>query len=230
MARATAILIDGGYFIKRYRVLYPSYSEQTPARVAKLLHEWCRNHLQQKNEEKSRELFRIYYYDCPPIEKKIQNPISKELIDFAESKEYHFRKELHQELRKLRKVALRWGRLAENGSWQLKPQKFKDLLTGEMLIEDLTPEDVFYMVHQKGIDLKIGMDIATITLKGFVDQIILIAGDSDFVPAAKLARREGIDFILDPMWNPISDELYEHIDGLRSTCTNPRKMEDFQPA
>ncbi len=27
-----------------------------------------------------------------------------------------------------------------------------------------------------------------------IDQIILIAGDSDFVPAAKLARREGIDF------------------------------------
>ena len=30
--------------------------------------------------------------------------------------------------------------------------------------------------------------------------IILVAVDSDFVPAAKLARREGIDFILDPMW------------------------------
>jgi uncharacterized LabA/DUF88 family protein len=49
-----------------------------------------------------------------------------------------------------------------------------------------------------------------------VDQIILVAGDSDFVPAAKLARREGIDFILDPMWAPIRDDLHEHIDGLRS--------------
>lgn len=65
--------------------------------------------------------------------------------------------------------------------------------------------------------MKIGLDIASITLKKQVDQIILIAGDSDFVPAAKLARREGIDFILDPMWNPIKPHLFEHIDGLRST-------------
>ena len=49
-----------------------------------------------------------------------------------------------------------------------------------------------------------------------VDQIILISGDSDFVPAAKLARREGIDFILDPLWASIKPNLHEHIDGLRS--------------
>lgn len=65
--------------------------------------------------------------------------------------------------------------------------------------------------------MKIGLDIASITLKKQVNQIILIAGYSDFVPAAKLARREGIDFLLDPMWNPIKPHLFEHIDGLRST-------------
>ena len=54
-----------------------------------------------------------------------------------------------------------------------------------------------------------------------VDQIILVSGDSDFVPAAKLARREGIDFILDPMWHRVSDDLLEHIDGLKSVC--PKK-------
>lgn len=50
-----------------------------------------------------------------------------------------------------------------------------------------------------------------------VEQIILISGDSDFVSAAKLARREGIDFILDPLDAPIKPDLFEHIDGLR-TC------------
>lgn len=64
--------------------------------------------------------------------------------------------------------------------------------------------------------MKIGIDIASITYKKQVDQIILIAGDSDFVPAAKMARREGIDFILDPMWSNIKDDLFEHIDGLKS--------------
>lgn len=49
-----------------------------------------------------------------------------------------------------------------------------------------------------------------------VDRIILISGDSDFVLAAKLARREGIDFILDPLWASIEPNLHEHIDGLRS--------------
>lgn len=65
------------------------------------------------------------------------------------------------------------------------------------------------------------MDIASMSYKHQVNQIILISGDSDFVPAAKLARREGIDFILDPMWNPIKSNLSEHIDGLHTCCRRP---------
>ena len=57
-----------------------------------------------------------------------------------------------------------------------------------------------------------------------VDRIVLISGDSDFVPAAKLARREGIDFILDPLYNHIPADLSEHIDGLR-TCDNRYKQD-----
>lgn len=64
--------------------------------------------------------------------------------------------------------------------------------------------------------MKIGIDIASLAYKKQIDQIILISGDSDFVPAAKLARREGIDFILDPLWASIKPNLHEHIDGLRS--------------
>ena len=43
------------------------------------------------------------------------------------------------------------------------------------------------------------------------------------MPAAKLARREGIDFILDPMWNAISPDLFEHIDGLKTYCKKMKK-------
>jgi uncharacterized LabA/DUF88 family protein len=49
-----------------------------------------------------------------------------------------------------------------------------------------------------------------------------MAGDSDFVPAAKLARKEGIDVTLDPMWQLMSDDLLESIDGIRSTTPNPK--------
>lgn len=71
-------------------------------------------------------------------------------------------------------------------------------------------------VFQKGVDMRIGIDIASLAFKKQVDQIILISGDSDFVPAAKQARREGIDFILDPMRSPIKEDLFEHIDGMRT--------------
>ena len=51
----------------------------------------------------------------------------------------------------------------------------------------------------------------------------LIAGDSDFVPAAKFARKEGVDFILDPMMNHIDPSLHEHIDGLMSIKNMSKK-------
>ena len=105
----------------------------------------------------------------------------------------------------------------------IKPSKTKELLKGLIDVNDLTEDDVQFDFIQKMVDMKIGLDIASITLKKQADQIILIAGDSDFVPAAKLARREGIDFILDPMWNPIKPHLFEHIDGLHSTFKPIRK-------
>ena len=74
--------------------------------------------------------------------------------------------------------------------------------------------------------MRIGVDIASIAFKKQVNQIILIAGDSDFVPAAKLARREGIDFILDPMGNPVSEDLFEHIDGVRTQKLTTSAVQD----
>ena len=50
------------------------------------------------------------------------------------------------------------------------------------------------------MNMRIGIDISSLAIKKQVDQIVLFAGDADFVPAAKLARREGVDFVLDPMW------------------------------
>ena len=94
-----------------------------------------------------------------------------------------------------------------------------------MALENITEDDFQISIKQKGVDMKIGLDIASLAYKKQVDQIVLIAGDSDFVPAAKLARREGIDFILDPMGKTINAELFEHIDGLRSYYKNLKKAE-----
>ena len=98
----------------------------------------------------------------------------------------------------------------------LHPDATKELLARKRTLDDLTENDVYMEIRQKGIDMKIGVDIASLALKRLVDTIILIAGDADFVPAAKLARREGIDFILHPMSAHIDPSLFEHIDGLCS--------------
>ena len=64
--------------------------------------------------------------------------------------------------------------------------------------------------------MRIGLDVASLAYGRYVDQIILIAGDSDFIPVAKMARRNGIDFILDPMKQYIKPKLSEHIDGIET--------------
>lgn len=208
-----AILIDGGFFVKRFNNLYNKDRSMTGTQVADHLYTMAHAHVGNKNS-----LYRIFYYDCIPLSKKIHNPISKKLIDFSKSDEYKFRVELMEALKQKRKVALRLGTLKTNNNWQLHSNATKALLSGEKTVADLNESDVFLDIKQKGIDMKIGVDIASLALKRFVDTIVLFSGDSDFVPAAKLARREGIDFILDPMNANVEPQLFEHIDGMRS-CT-----------
>jgi uncharacterized LabA/DUF88 family protein len=64
--------------------------------------------------------------------------------------------------------------------------------------------------------MRIGLDIASLAYGRYVDQVVLIAGDSDFVPVAKMARRNGIDFLLDPLKQFPKKLLLEHVDGIES--------------
>lgn len=214
----TAILIDGAFFIKRIRSLKLVSNHYDAQRMADLAFRYAIKHLKYKvhGQNQRDELYRIFFYDCVPFEKKMHNPISKRAIDFAKTDEAQFRHALHEHLKKKRKLALRLGKLSENAQWTLKPQKMKALLSNPA--EPITENDVMLDIKQKGVDMRIGLDIASMALKKQVDKMVLFSGDSDFVPAAKLARREGIDFILDPMWNHIPPDLFEHIDGLRTAC------------
>jgi uncharacterized LabA/DUF88 family protein len=231
----TAILIDGAFFIKRFRAIEPQNSYNA-RRTAECAHRWACAHLvrgrrnggpleaqpdRQRARETRRDLYRIFFYDCPPLDKKMHNPIDKKAIDFGRSDEAKFRLELHEELRRMRKVALRLGHLSSYTPWAIKPDVVSALLSKKIEMSNLTPEDVFVDFRQKGVDMRIGLDVSSLAFKKQVDQIVLIAGDADFVPAAKQARREGIDFVLDPMWQHIPPNLHEHIDGLRSTCPQP---------
>jgi uncharacterized LabA/DUF88 family protein len=219
----TAILIDGGFLLRRFRSCYPNKDHADPQIVAKTIFEMSLFHLEEKSHL-PHDLYRIFFYDCPPLQKLAHFPITRRSVSFAKTPQAIFRLALHDELRKRRKVALRLGHLMDHAEWKLKEGKLKLLLGGQLRFEDLKDEDFEYVAAQKGVDMRIGLDIASLSFKKQVDQIILVAGDSDFVPAAKLARREGIDFILDPMWHSIHPSLHEHVDGVRSTCPNPSLM------
>ena len=94
----------------------------------------------------------------------------------------------------------------------------KNLNNGEQLtINDLSDNDFHFELRQKGVDMRIGIDIATLALKKQVDTIVLFSGDGDFIPAAKLARIEGVRFILDIMGQKVSNNLLEHVDIITSS-------------
>ncbi len=187
----TAILVDGGFYRKRAAALWGVRSAKERA---KELIAYCQAHI--KNQ--GAELYRVFYYDCA---------WSNQFLD---------------ELRKARKFAVRLGSLSEiSAGYNLKGDTTKKLFSEKITIDDITENDFSITIEQKGVDMKLGIDISSMAYKKQVDQIILISGDSDFVPAAKLARREGIDFILDPMWAPIKNNLPEHVDGIHS-CWNKK--------
>ena len=214
-----AVLVDGGFFLKRYVSLNKhkkTFDRFDFVRTANAIHKAALKHV--KNDH---TLYRIFYYDCVPLAKKSQNPISKKPVDLSKTDIYKFRMGLFEELKKKRKVALRLGELRDNLRWVFTPDTTKELLRGKTELSKLDETAVFYDVRQKGTDIMLGVDVASLAYKKLVEQIVLISGDSDFVPAAKLARREGIDFILDPMWNSIAPDLFEHIDGLNSTSPKP---------
>ena len=229
----TAILVDGGY----YRKLAKHYAgEKTPLERAAELESYCRKHLRNRDvftidEKKQRhyqysDLYRIFYYDCEPVAKKVYHPLLKTSIDFSKQPTFKWMNDFLVCLKEKRKFALRLGFLAgEEAFYTLDNSILKKFFRKEISVDDITEKDFFVTIRQKGVDMKIGLDIASLAYKKQVDQIVLIAGDSDFVPAAKLARREGIDFILDPMGKTVNSNLFEHIDGLRSNYKSLQKEE-----
>lgn len=222
-----AILVDGGFYLKRAKHLW---GKKTPADRARELNEYCLRHLKEKGIR--HDLYRIFYYDCPPMEKNVYHPLLQKAVDFSKSNQYSWMSSFLEELKKKRKLALRMGRLAEEqAEFTICKKALSKLCRGELSVGDLTEDDFCLAVTQKGVDMKIGLDISSISAQGKVDRIVLISGDSDFVPAAKMARRAGIDFVLDSLWAPIRPDLYEHIDGWHSCTEKPheKKSEKATP-
>lgn len=230
----TAIFVDGGFYRKRAAT---RWGHKDPKLRANELYAYCMSHIQKvrtndvyiysDNKQlhpkdcvgSDRQLYRIFYYDCNPLSKVVYHPYLKKNIDFEKTDTYKWTLEFFSYLKEQRKMCLRKGYLLDSdATFAIKPNRMKALLQNRITLDDLTEMDFSPSWRQKGVDMKLGIDIASLAYRRQVDQIILIAGDSDFVPAAKVARREGIDVILDPMgMSSIADSLKEHIDGVQ-TC------------
>lgn len=217
-----AIMIDGGFFLKRLNCLCKPEDRNNVDYIIKMIQILCSEHANKMDQK----IYRVFYYDCPPLSKGIHNPLSKKFVRFDKSELYGFKMDLFDKLRNMRKMALRLGRinLDTSSSWQIRPEVAKELLAGRKNIENLDAEtDIIPNIRQKQVDMKIGIDIASMVLKHQVNTIVLVAGDGDFVPASKMARREGVDFILDPMWAHINPDLNEHVDGIRSVLFHRKR-------
>jgi uncharacterized LabA/DUF88 family protein len=208
----TAILVDGGFYRSRARTLW---GHKKPEDRVMELRDYCYKHLNDNYE--NRYLYRVFYYDCPPISKNIYNPITQRTEDLSKTSEFAWMNSFLNGLKHQRKFALRMGQINDNQlHYSLKPEATKKILRGELKLEEILQSDLMLNIEQKGVDMRIGVDISSLVFKSQINQIILISGDSDFVPASKQARREGVDFILDPMRAKIRDDLFEHIDGIRT--------------
>lgn len=232
---ATATLVDGAFFLRRFHHVFPDHDRDDPQAVAHGLGMLAYWHLVQRigasqvmeqvarNDllGESREFYRIFFYDCQPLTKRMHTPLRKRSVDFGKSAEAIFRLDLHRQIRKLRKVALRLGRLNDTSKWRLSEKATLRLIADPTSFLPVD-EDFEIDTKQKGVDMRLGLDVASLAFKGQVDQIVIVAADADFVPAAKLARREGIDVILDRMGDQrAATDLIEHVDGVRD-CYLPR--------
>ena len=161
----TAILVDGGFYRKRANKLFGSSS---PEEAAKQLHRYCMTLLNDKYEH--RNLYRIFYYDCPPSDKVVYHPLTGKSVNLKKSPDYEWMTMFLQELRKFRKVALRLGRMSENGAqYQLKYETLKRLFRGDIAIADIKENDFKLEFKQKGVDMRIGVDISSLAFKKQVD-------------------------------------------------------------
>ncbi len=168
------------------------------------------------------DLFRIYFYDCPPYDRAETNPLTKRTEDFANSPLSIKRRAFLEKLSRSNGIAFRRGELSFKG-WRFSKRATEDLIKHP---RPILPEDIEPDFEQKRVDIKIGLDVAWLSSKRIVDRILLVTADSAFIPAMKFARREGVQVVLIRLDLPMKQEMFEHADEVRAA---PPPHEARQP-
>ncbi len=164
-----AVLIDGGHLRVLARQAKLTYD---PDLIEKVAHACA---------EADETLLRVLYYDCAPYSGKVKKPVSGEEHEFKGSDAW-LRRLAAKDL-----FAVRRGVLKFRG---FKPRRIP-IAPQELSDDDFKPD-----FEQKGVDMRIGLDIANFANDRSVDRIILITGDTDCIPAMKNGRIAGLQIIL----------------------------------
>jgi len=185
-----AVLIDGGFLRVTAKKAKKTYN---PEFIEKFAHA-C------KAADES--IFRILYYDCARYSGTVKQPVSGTDLIFQSSDAW-LHALSHKDL-----FAVRRGVLKFRG---FKPKRTP------IPPAILTDADFAPIFEQKGVDMRIGLDIAAYSDNQAVDRIILVSGDTDCVPALKYGRRAGLQTVLvEPVGAKIAAELTAHADFKRT--------------
>lgn len=152
-------------------------------------------------------LHRIYFYDSRPLQTAEYKPLGGGTVDFGSTVAAARNTRIQSALMHEPFFALRFGELHLEG-WRLR----QGVLHHSAAAVQINADDLEPNIRQKGVDMRIGLDIASLTLKKHAQMIVLVTADSDFVPAMKFARREGAQLVLITLGHGIRDGLVEHAD------------------
>ncbi len=108
------------------------------------------------------DILRTYYYYCPRYQEN--NPT------IEESERYERQQSFFTKLGNLPRFTVRLGRLAYRVDGNLERPRFE----------------------QKMVDMYLGVDMVKLAVKQEIQEVILVAGDSDFIPAVQAAKQEGV--------------------------------------
>lgn len=202
----TAILIDGAFFKFKYKQLTGHFS------TADDVITYCQK-LMQEPQLSNSELFRIYYYDCYPFLGRARNPLNGITTDYSTTLVAQKSTAFLKALRLKANVAFREGSLSYDG-WTIPTQNISQIVRNSGVLQ---PDDLKISLTQKRVDIKIGLDIAWLASKRIVEKVVLVTGDSDFVPAMKFARTEGINVYLCCFGHGVKEDLKVHADDVINT-------------
>jgi uncharacterized LabA/DUF88 family protein len=130
------------------------------------------------------DLLRTYYYDSPPYQSNPPTP--------DESRRFAARQQFFSSLRKLSRFEVREGRCSrfwnrDRNNWDYE---------------------------QKRVDVLLAVDMVRLSSKQQIQRAVLIAGDSDFLPAVSIAKDEGVQIqvVHSPDIKQIHRELWDAAD------------------